>query len=288
MQLSKDAWVPAKYPIVTPSSLGWMNRAVKTMAPATFPLVNRLFGRVLPLITRGVNIVQGKGAGAGWDLDGEVAAALPHLRGDDLVIFDVGANQGEYARRLREKIAASSKIFMFEPSPFCCQVLRALELANAEVVPLGLSDQVGRSTLHYSTSTDGTASLFARKGSFASGRETMTVDVELTTIDQFLAERGIERVDFMKLDAEGNELRILKGAASSLARRKIRAFTFEFGDGQLSSRTFFADYWAICRDFGFDVFRITPGGHLIPVTGYYEDLEYFVGATNYLCRLEAR
>lgn len=280
--------VPADYPIVTPGSLGWLSTAVKRIAPATFPAMNRVFGRILPLITRGTNIVQGKGAGAGWDLDGEIAAALSVLAGEDLVVFDVGANCGEYAARLRDRIAPSTRIYLFEPSPFCCERLRARPLANTELVPLGLSDQAGEATLHYSGATDGTASLFERKGAFTGAQESRTVAVAVTTVDRFLAERGITRVDFMKMDTEGNELRVLKGATESLAQGRIRAFSFEFGDGQLNSRTFFADYWAMCQEYGFDVFRITPGGYLIPIKGYYEDLEYFVGATNYICRLAAR
>jgi hypothetical protein len=58
--------------------------------------------------------------------------------------------------------------------------------------------------------------------------------------------------------------------------------TFEFGSGQINSRTFFHDFWDLLQPLGFALRRICPGGRTVPVDEYYEDLEYFRGVTNYL------
>ena len=62
----------------------------------------------------------------------------------------------------------------------------------------------------------------------------------------------------------------------------MRAISVEFGSGNITTRTFFHDIWDLLHPRGYQLARIAPGGRLIPVTEYYEDLEYFRGVTNYL------
>jgi hypothetical protein len=109
--------------------------------------------------------------------------------------------------------------------------------------------------------------------------------VNVITIDDFITEYQIDVVDFMKLDIEGNELAALRGAQKAIESKRIRALTFEFGSPNINSRTYFHDFWDILQPAGFSILRLCPGGILIPVQEYYEDLEYFRGATNYLARL---
>lgn len=104
----------------------------------------------------------------------------------------------------------------------------------------------------------------------------------MTTIDEILMERGIELVDFAKMDLEGHELFALRGAAESLKHHRLRVLTFEFGTGNVNSRTFFRDFWGLLNGYGYRIERIYPGGKTAPVVEYYEDLEFFRGVTNYV------
>jgi hypothetical protein len=86
----------------------------------------------------------------------------------------------------------------------------------------------------------------------------------------------------MKIDTEGHDLAVLEGSQLSLEAKRIRALTFEFGSVNINSRTYFRDFWEYLRPLGYKIKRLCPGGRLIPIREYYEDLEYFRSVTNYL------
>ena len=62
--------------------------------------------------------------------------------------------------------------------------------------------------------------------------------------------------------------------------------SFEFGPGNVNSRTMFIDFFELLSDHGFDVLRIRPGGSLQTLPVYDEDCEYYRGSCNYVARLK--
>jgi len=108
-------------------------------------------------------------------------------------------------------------------------------------------------------------------------REAETVTVQ--TIDAFSDEQGIDRVDFLKLDVEGHELEVLKGAEQRLTTDRISAIQFEFGGCNIDSRTFFQDFFYLLSG-RYYLFRILPNA-LYRIDEYREVDEVFV-TTNYL------
>ena len=107
-------------------------------------------------------------------------------------------------------------------------------------------------------------------------------EVAMTTIDSILDERGIDIVDMGKMDLEGHELFALRGATKSLETRRLRTLSFEFGAGNVNSRTFFRDVWTLLTGYGYRFHRIYPSGKTVPVPEYYENLEFSRGVTNYI------
>jgi len=59
---------------------------------------------------------------------------------------------------------------------------------------------------------------------------------------------------------------------------------FEFGAPNIYSRTFFSDFWDLLTADGFRLDRILPGGRLLRIDSYSEELEHFRGVSNYLAR----
>jgi hypothetical protein len=72
----------------------------------------------------------------------------------------------------------------------------------------------------------------------------------------------------------------------SLRAGTIRALSFEFGLNNIESRTFFRDFWDLLVPFGFSIFRIAPGGNLIQIHEYREELEYFKIVSNYVAVIQ--
>jgi len=140
------------------------------------------------------------------------------------VVFDVGGGWGTtsvwfsgWARR----------VFVFEPHPLNRQRIlehhRIRRVANVEVVPTAVSDVEGETTL-FEKAYGGHHSLGDVGASPTVGR----IVVPVTTLDRFADERGIERVGLLKVDVEGFEPEVLRGARGFLERRAVDLVLFEY------------------------------------------------------------
>ncbi len=268
-----------------PESHRVLNLVGKKFAPTFSRVLNRrpLAGAV-SMLSWYLAFIQGKGSGAGWDIGAETKAALSVLeKRPGLVLFDVGANVGDWTVRMLADLGEACTIYQFEPTRECQAVLKGQARPNVILVPFAVGDTDGEAEIYSIAGVKAkSASLYARGDTCFEDRQYVKERIAITTIDGFMEQHQIERVDFMKMDIEGHELCALKGSVKALKRGAIAALTFEFGTGNINSRTFFRDFWDCLIPLGYRIFRICPGGVLMPVDAYYEDLEYFRGATNYL------
>lgn len=232
-------------------------------------------------------ILHGKGAGTGWCIEAEINAAKTLIHTESPIVFDVGANIGEWAFLIHQAYPEAS-LFMFEPQPKCQERIRERHIPKSILVPKAVSSTADQTVKLFTPgSTDGLASLHQRRDSYFSTNDFASVDVQTTTIDEIAATYGLRTVDFMKVDVEGHELSVLEGAKRSLEEHRIKALSFEFGSGNINSRTFFHDFWDFLTPLGYRIYRILPSSRLMPIREYYEDCEYFRGVTNYVAALPA-
>lgn len=252
--------------------------------PLSWLICARPFYTPVRLVDAYLNFLAGKGAGTGWDMAEEVRAAVRCIHRPRPTIFDLGANVGDWSQRLLQELPEAT-VYLFEPSPGCQAAIREKQLPRATLLPYAAGEQAGRALLHFSSETDGSASLHVRGDTPFRELTYQAREVEVVTIDQVIESKQIAFVDFMKMDIEGNELFALRGARQALAARKIGALSFEFGCTNVNSRTFFKDFWDLLTASGYSLARITPGGSPVAIGEYYEDLEYFRGATNYVAKL---
>ncbi len=133
-------------------------------------------------------------------------------------IIDVGANIGWYTMILG-KTYPTAKIYSFEPMSKTIEYLKKNLYKNkirAEVFPYALSDKTGTATFNYYPDFPAASSL----------KETINqkphkVKVELKRLDDF----KFENVDFIKVDTEGSELFVLKGAIETIKKYKPIVFS---------------------------------------------------------------
>ena len=179
----------------------------------------------------------------GSDLTDPVLRALrPHV-GDDGWCFDVGANIGLYSLGLAA-LAPRGRVFAFEPSPGSAEFLRANlrrnQAENVEVFATALADREGTVSFHdvpFFTAGSFTAEEGTWLGSDAVG--STLVQVPCTTLDAFVEDHAVERVDLLKIDVEGAELAVLEGGVKTLAAHRptvvmeFNSFAFTLHAGTL-------------------------------------------------------
>jgi FkbM family methyltransferase len=197
------------------------------------------------------------------------------------VIFDVGANIGDYSLLLHEVFGDAVEIHSFEPSEKTyAELVRNLDgKVKGTRHHFGLGDRENRTSLYSNADGSGLASVYKRKLDHFNIDMNQVEEVEIRTLDGFCKDRGIDHILFLKLDVEGHEKKVLEGAGRMLAAGKIDFIQFEFGGTNIDSRTFFQDFYYILHDH-YNIYRIVKDG-IYPVQGYGEVYESFL-PTNYL------
>lgn len=141
------------------------------------------------------------------------------------VVFDVGANIGQTCLHIRRHFPQST-IHSFEPVPSVFEELqrRTSRSFHIETHNLALGDQPGEVRLRV-RSESLTNSLFDSPSADASN----SVLVRVVRVDDFCTENSIESIDLLKIDVEGFELQVLRGAEQMLRRRRVKYIYVEAG-----------------------------------------------------------
>lgn len=193
-----------------------------------------------------------------------------------VIIFDVGANVGSYARMLLlNGLGSRATIHCFEPSRVTGQTLkRNVPESNVEIHNIGLSDQVGELALYTDAEQSGMTSVYERDLGHINLSFTQQEVATFSTVDEFSAHRSIDRIDLLKIDVEGHELAVLRGASRMIGEQRVRFIQFEFGGTSIDSRTYFRDFWHLLSP-NYTLYRIVGNG-LRRIDAYSEFLEIFV------------
>lgn len=213
----------------------------------------------------------------------ELLQRLNKEKKDKKIVFDVGANIGDYSKNCL-KYLENTEIYAFEPSKKTFNELKKnLRNTKVKIFNFGFGEKKEKKDLFYDKETSGLASLYNRKLEYRKIFFTKKEKIEIETIDSFCKKNSIQRIDLLKIDVEGNEFNVLKGAKKMLKNKKIKGIQFEFGGCDIDSRIFFRDFWEMLhKDYNF--YRIIKGG-IIPIKKYTESREIFT-MINYFLQLK--
>lgn len=146
------------------------------------------------------------------------------------VIFDVGANTGQTARKLIQR-TNPRQIVCFEPVASTFKQLQAntKHFAGVQTLNCGLSNQDGEGEINiYSSSvfasTCDSSPIWKDNAQQIQGKET----IKLRSLDSICHDQGITLIDLLKVDTEGADLRALEGAQEMLANHRVGMIVFEF------------------------------------------------------------
>jgi len=124
------------------------------------------------------------------------------------VVFDIGAYVGDTALWFSKAVGPQGKVYAFEPEPSNFNKLKANLERNkvTNVIPLQLAV----------SETEGEMQVSSAAGSSVITQAGTGLSVKVTTIDKFVEANKLPRVDFIKMDVEGHELKVLEGAHETI------------------------------------------------------------------------
>ncbi len=175
------------------------------------------------------------------------------------VCVDVGAHTGEYTKMLLENTEAFVYSFEPLPGPFSTMKDSMKPFATrVKLVNLGLGDSEGPQDIHFDVSNMEHASFSedARRVPYVQNGQCQTVQME--RLDTFFERESPEHVDLIKIDAEGFEREVIRGAADTIERYRPMFVQIEFNWHHLFRSTTLNDF--ACMLPGYDVYQLLPGG----------------------------
>jgi FkbM family methyltransferase len=198
----------------------------------------------------------------GGDIDPNEFAFLDRFLRPGMVVADAGANEGLYTLFAAKRVGDKGSVLAFEPSARELSRLRSNiernSLNNVNVFPVALGEAEDLATFRVSTeshSGQNTLGEFIYEGVGLSSEVLTTV----RPLDSVLAENHIARLDFLKVDVEGSETRLLRGAARTI--REFRpVLLLEVADAALRKQSSSSEELLdLVQSFGYLLYRFDDG-----------------------------
>lgn len=241
---------------------------------ATYEFLERVFGRNLMWrIGRWMycgarrELAFALSANGEYALQERMAQHLAKSENRKPVILDVGANLGAWARPFGEALqiagADEGHLIAFEPGPGQRQRLEvnlsdAPGFAEISILPYAVAAENGHGEFAITGEATGSSGLVPEAG--VGKAEVEILKVEIRSLDTLLPELGIEAVDFVKVDTEGNDPNVLEGAIETLRAGRIGAMQFEYNFLWLSNRFSLGQIFRLVEGLDYRLGKIVPDG----------------------------
>jgi FkbM family methyltransferase len=174
-------------------------------------------------------------------------------------IFDVGANKGLWSLMVSEFFPQST-IYAFEivPDTYAHLVTACGQQKNIVTHNIGLSDAEGATTVYYSAEQSGLATCLAGFTENFHKYRPMKVEASVTTGDIFCSDNGVQAIDFLKIDVEGYEHKVIKGFEGMLKKGLIKIIQFEYGYVNVHTHFLLKDFHDYLGAFDMKIGKVYP------------------------------
>jgi FkbM family methyltransferase len=174
------------------------------------------------------------------------------------IVFDVGANVGNYTKSIL-KFNPEALVYAFEPHPLTFNKLtNNMSGIFFNAINFAVGDNSSELSLYDYKINDGSSHASLYKDVIENIHKSPSVEhkVNVISLDEFVAMNGLNIISLLKIDVEGNELNVLKGSKKIIGEGRVLAIHFEFNEMNISSRTYFRDFWDMLTNYEF--YRLLP------------------------------
>jgi len=198
--------------------------------------------------------------------NGEYRFARSYVR-DRMIVFDVGANIGDYARYLFG-LARQLDIHCFEPisSTFATLERNLNEHAAVGDVSLNnfaLGEHAGSAEMFVYQENAGSNSFYFNDYHAGFSRSLHKERVNVTTVDDYVEGKNVPHIELMKIDVEGHEMSVIRGAEKAIRQGRVACIQFEYNNyWQCSGDTLVEMLEHLRQLNSYSFFRLTPWGRL--------------------------
>jgi FkbM family methyltransferase len=180
---------------------------------------------------------------------------------EGMTFLDVGANIGYYTALAARAVGPTGKIIALEPDPesfkYLEQTIAANAVGNVLAFPVAASDVPAKLPLFISHDNRGDNRMYSPGGKWP------TVEVEAVPADDLLAENKIETIDFIKIDVQGYEPKVIAGLRDTITRSpKLTLLTEFWPKGIRDAGGDPNDFLNTLRDLGLTLHELKADGEL--------------------------
>jgi FkbM family methyltransferase len=209
------------------------------------------------------------------------SALIERVLRPGMSVVDVGANHGMFSLEAARLTGPEGLVHAFEPTPSTYRLLSnniaVNDLETVKLFPCALWEAPGTARLRVHKEMSGLNTMATLDVTWNRKRLAADeiIEVPVTTLDAHAAAEGLDRIDFLKIDVEGFELGVIRGARGLLEARRVDLILLEIGDATCSAAMVRPDdVLNELESLGYELHRITPEGkvaeriHSLPATAF--------------------
>jgi FkbM family methyltransferase len=184
----------------------------------------------------------------------------------EIVIIDIGCRWGFADKFLQKNFSFPTRIFGFDPDKKECERLNHIyqekNITNIKLIPVGLSNIEGKQKL-YLTKEEACSSLYKPNEylthnypALSCAKEVSQTEVSVSTINSWVKQEKLDYIDYMKVDTQGAELKILEGSSDILSTVRFLEVEVEFNP-IYDEQPIFSEVDLYLRKFGFVLWKFS-------------------------------
>ena len=180
------------------------------------------------------------------------------------VVFDIGANTGDYTDFILS-LHQNSQVYAFEPLPDTFQKLQGrfkshLATGNLHLFQMGIFNTPTTKTIWHCVDVPELSSIYDRQlndpiKSYSFNYQ--SIEISTDSLDHFCQTNQINHIDYLKIDTEGAELDVLRGAAQLLANSQIDYLQFEYGGTYPDAGIALKTVYEYLTQYQYQIYRIS-------------------------------